>query len=165
MKVALTAKLKLHTTPEQFKQVRQTQLAYRAALNYVSRYAYEHGKMSNKVRLQDGTYREIRTRYGIPAQMACSIPRQVGATYKGLWTKAKKHAALRKAGLTKKRYKGLDAAPKYVSPTLEYQLGHDYGFKTDQRVSILTLAGRVIVPYTGYSQHTTLIQHGATIGA
>src|SRR6266568_6113775 len=121
--------------------------------------------MSNKVRLQDGTYREIRARYGIPAQMACSIPRQVGATYKGLWTKAKKNAALRKAGLTKKRYKGLDEAPKYVSPTLEYQLGHDYGFKTDQRVSILTLAGRVIVPYTGYSQHTALIQHGATIGA
>lgn len=35
MKVALTAKLKLMTTPEQFKQLRQTQLAYRDALNYV----------------------------------------------------------------------------------------------------------------------------------
>src|SRR6266566_8284466 len=39
MKVALTAKLKLLTTPEQFKQLRATQLAYRDALNYVSRYA------------------------------------------------------------------------------------------------------------------------------
>src|SRR5437588_3835252 len=165
MKVALTAKLKLLTPPEQFKQLRATQLAYRDALNYVSRYAYEHGKMSNKVRLQDGTYREIRARFKIPAQMACSIPRQVGATYKGLWTKVKKNAAMRKAGLTKKRYKGLDEAPRYVSPTLEYQLGHDYGFKTESRVSILTLAGRVIVPYTGYSQHTALIQHGASIGA
>ena len=76
MKVALTAKLKLLTTPEQFKQLRATQLAYRDALNYVSRYAYEHGKMSNKVRLQDGTYREIRARFKIPAQMACSIPRK-----------------------------------------------------------------------------------------
>src|SRR5437773_1503310 len=56
MKAALTAKLKLKTTPEQFQALRQTQLAYRDALNYVSRYAYEHGKMSNKVRLQDGTY-------------------------------------------------------------------------------------------------------------
>lgn len=165
MKAALTAKLKLKTTPEQFQALRQTQLAYRDALNYVSRYAYEHGKMSNKVRLQDGTYREIRVRYKIPAQMACSIPRQVGATYKGLWTKAKKNAQARKAGLTKKRYKGLDAAPKYVSPTLEYQLGHDYGFKTESRVSILTLAGRVIVPYTGYREHVALLQHGASIGA
>ena len=165
MKVALVAKLKLHTTPEQFNALRQTQLAYRDALNYVSQYAYEQGKMSNKVRLQDGTYREIRARFKIPAQMACSIPRQVGATHKGLWTKVKKNAAMRKAGLTKKRYKGLDEAPRYVSPTLEYQLGHDYGFKRDRRVSILTLAGRVIVPYTGYSQHTALIQHGASIGA
>ena len=165
MKQALTAKLKLQTTPEQFQALRATQLAYRDALNYVSRYAFEHGKMSNKVRLQDGTYREIRLRYKIPAQMACSIPRQVGATYKGLWTKIKKNAAMRKAGLTKKRYKGLDAAPKYASPTLEYQLGHDYGFKTESRVSILTLEGRVVVPYTGYSAHTDLIRQGTSIGA
>src|SRR5437868_3090328 len=165
MKVALTAKLKLLTTPEQFKQLRATQLAYRDALNYVSRYAYEHGKMSNKVRLQDRTYRQIRARFKIPAQMACSIPRQVGATYKALWTKVKKNAQARKAGLTKKRYKGLDNPPKYVSPALTYQLGHDYSFKTEHRVSILTLEGRVILPYTGYDKHVTLIQKGAEIGA
>src|SRR6266851_10405819 len=147
----LTAKLKLHTTSEQFKTLRMTQLAYRDALNYVSRYALGHGKMSNKVALQEGTYTEIRTHFKLPAQMACSVPRQVGATYKTLWTKAKQNAALRKAGKTKKRYKGLDQAPTYVSPTLTYQLGHDYSFKTGQRVSILTLQGRVIVPYTGYA--------------
>src|SRR5260370_1683154 len=157
MKVTLTAKLKLHTTPEQFQALRQTQLAYRDALNYVSTYAFEHGKMSNKVRLQDGTYDEVRARYKIPAQMACSIPRQVGATYKTLWTKVKQNAAQRKAGITKKWYKGLDQPPKYVSPTLTYQLGHDYSFKTEQRVSILTLQGRVILPYTGYDKHISLI--------
>ena len=165
MKVALTAKLKLHTTPEQFQALRHVQLAYRDALNYVSRYAFEHGKMSNKVRLQEGTYAEIRARYQIPAQMACSIPRQVGATYKTLWTKAKQNAAHRKAGVTKKRYKGLDHPPKYVSPTLTYQLGHDYSFKTAQRVSILTLSGRVMVPYTGYHPQVALIHQGAHIGA
>src|SRR5216684_7859581 len=165
MKVTLTAKLKLQTTPEQFQALRQTQLAYRDALNYVSTYAFEHGKMSNKVRLQDGTYDEVRARYKIPAQMACSIPRQVGATYKTLWTKVKQNAAQRKAGITKKRYKGLDQPPKYVSPTLTYQLGHDYSFKTEHRVSILTLEGRVIVPYTGYDKHVALIEHGASIGA
>ncbi len=165
MKVTLTAKLKLHTTPEQFQALRATQLAYRDALNYVSRYAYAHGKMSNKVGLQEGTYAEIRARYKIAAQMACSIPRQVGATYKTLWTKVKQNAAHRKAGHTKKRYKGLDKPPKYVSPTLTYQLGHDYNFKTESRVSILTLSGRVIVSYTAYSQHVALIQKGAHIGA
>jgi len=161
----ITAKLKLHTTPEQFQALRATQLAYRDALNYVSQYAYAHGKMSNSVALQDGTYDEVRARFQLPSQMACSVPRQVGATYKTLWTKAKQNAAHRKAGHTKKRYKGLDKPPKYVSPTLTYQHRKDYSLKRDQHVSVLTLHGRVSVPYTGYDQHVTLIQQGAEMGA
>src|SRR3954453_15697499 len=164
MKTVRTAKIKLHTTPEQFAKLRTTQLAYRDSLNFVSQYAFKHGKMSNKVALQDGTYDDIRARFHLPSQMACSVPRQVGATYKALWTKVKKNATARSAGLTKKRYKGLDNPPKDVSPTLTYQLGHDYSFKTEHRVSILTLEGRVIVPYTGYDKHVTLIQKGAEIG-
>lgn len=165
MKVTITAKLKLSPTPEQFAALRTTQLAYRDALNYVSRYAFEHQKMSNKVRLQEGTYSEVRARYKLPAQMACSVPRQVGGTYKTLWTKVKQNGAHRKAGMTKKRYKGLDHPAKFLSPTLTYQLGHDYSFKTACHVSILTLQGRVIVSYSGYEKHVALIQHGAHIGA
>ncbi len=161
----MTAKLKLHTTPEQFRALRQTQLASRDALNFVSRYAFAHGKLSNTVALQDATYRDIRTRFGLPAQLACSVPHQVGATDKTLWTKVKANAAARTAGHTKQRDRGLDQAPKYVAPTLTYQLGHDYGFKTGQQVSILSLDGRVLVPYTGYAKHVTRIQHGAQIGA
>ncbi len=40
MQQILTAKLKLTTTPEQFAALRQTQLAYRDALNAVSQYAF-----------------------------------------------------------------------------------------------------------------------------
>src|SRR5437588_3750393 len=141
MKTVITAKIKLHTTPEQFAKLRQTQLVYRDSLNYVSRYAYAHGKMSNKVKLQEGTYDEIRTRFHLPSQMACSVPRQVGATYKALWTKVKKNAEDRQSARTRKRYKGLDQPPKYVSPTLTYQYKKDYSFKRDQRISYLTLAG------------------------
>jgi putative transposase len=165
MKTVITAKLKLQTIPEEFAALRAMQLAYRDALNYVSRYAFEHGKKSNAVALQDGTYDEVRARFQLPAQMACSVPRQVGATYKTLWTKVRLNAAVRKAGLTKKRYQGLDQPPKYVSPTLTYQHRKDYSFKTAQRVSILTLQGRVVLPYTGYDAHVALIQHGAHIGA
>src|SRR5256886_14367201 len=111
MKTVITAKLKLNTMPEQFKALRATQLAYRDALNYVSRYAFEHGKMSNQIRLRDETYYEIRATYKLPAQMATNVPRQVGATYKTLWTKVKHNNAARKAGSTKKRYKGLDNPP------------------------------------------------------
>jgi len=165
MKTVITAKLTLHTTPQQFQALRATQLAYRDALNYVSQYAYAHGKSSNRVFLQDGTYDEVRARFHLPSQMACSVPRQVGATYKTLWTKVKQNAAQRKAGQTKKRYKGLDQAPKYVSPTLTYQYKKDYSFKADHHLSVLTLSGRVIVPYTGYSEHVALIEQGVEIGA
>src|SRR6266704_4033770 len=118
MKQLITAKLKLQTTPDQFQALRKTQHAYRDALNAVSRYAYAHGKISNQRTLQREMYDEIRRVYKLPAQMACNVPRQVGATYKALWTKAKQNAAHRKAGITRKRYKGLDKPPKYVSPTL-----------------------------------------------
>ena len=165
MKTVITAKLKLHTTPQQFQALRATQLAYRDALNYVSQYAYAHGKSSNRVFLQDGTYDSVRARFHLPSQMACSVPRQVGATYKTLWTKVKQNAAHRKAGQTKKRYKGLDKPPKYVSPTLTYQHRKDYSFKKEQHVSILTLSGRVIVPYTGYHTHVALIHQGSSLGA
>jgi len=165
MKQIITAKLKLQTDPAQFQSLRATQLAYRDALNFVSRYSFEHGKMSNQIRLRDETYYEIRALYKLPAQMATNVPRQVGATYKTLWTKVKQNSTARKAGHTKKRYKGLDSPPKYVSPTLIYNYQRDYSLKPDHQVSILTLEGRIIVPYTGYSRHVTLLHQGATIGA
>src|SRR5260370_38814812 len=126
MKTVISAKLKLNTTPEQFKALRATQLAYRDALNFVSKYAFEHGKTRNRVALHKANYADIRARFHLPSQMACSVFIQVGATYKGLWTKVKKNAEARSSGRTKKRYRGLDQAPKFVSPTLTYQHGKDY---------------------------------------
>lgn len=165
MQQILTAKLKLITTSEHFVALRQTQLAYRDGLNAVSRYAFEHGKLSNVEKLQKGMYGELRMTYKLPAQMACNVPRQVAATYKGLWTKLKQNTEHRRTRRTKKRFKGLDQPPKYVSPTLTYNYGRDYSFKTEQRVSMLTLHGRVILSYQGYSRHIALIQQGATLGA
>ena len=73
MQQIMTAKVKLHTTPEQFRALRATQLMYRDALNYVSRYAFEHGKMSNRtggLARRDATKRYVRALH-LPAQMAC----------------------------------------------------------------------------------------------
>ena len=165
MKQIITAKLKLLTDATQFQALRKTSLAYRDALNYVSRYSFEHGKMSNQIRLRDETYYEIRARYTLPAQMATNVPRHVGATYKTLWTKVRHNNAARKAGHTKKRYKGLDQPPKYVSPTLTYNYQRDYSLKAGNQVSILTLDGRIIVSYAGYNEHVALLHQGASIGA
>lgn len=161
----MTAKLKLLLTADQFQALRATQLAYRDALNFVSGYSFAHGKTSNQQRLQRETYPDVRGQFGLPAQMACNVPRHVGATYKTLWTKWRQNQEARAAGYTKKRYKGLDKPPKYLSPTLTYNYHRDYSLKEDQQVSILTLQGRIIVPYQGYSRHVALLQQGAIIGA
>jgi putative transposase len=164
MQTILTAKLKLKTTPEQFQALRRTQLAYRDALNAVSQYAFAHGKTSSGKRLQADNYARIRAEFGLPAQMACNVPRQVSSTYKGLWTKVKQNAEARRLGNTQKRYKGLDKPPKYVSPTLTYNYHRDYSLK-EQQGSILTLQGRVLVPYQGYHKHLALLRARAGIGA
>jgi putative transposase len=46
-----------------------------------------------------------------------------------------------------------------------YNFHRDYSLKEEAQVSILTLYGRVIVPYTGYSEHMALLRTDAHIGA
>jgi putative transposase len=75
MRQLITAKLKLITTPEQQQALRETQLAYRDALNAVSRYAFEHSKTSSVTTLHRGMYPELRIHYQLPSQLACSVER------------------------------------------------------------------------------------------
>jgi putative transposase len=164
MKQIITAKLKLITTPEQVQALRQTQLTYRDALNAVGHYAFEHGKTSNTVVLHRGMYAELRTQYHLPSQLACSVERQVAATYKGLWTKLKKNTEHRRMKMTKKRFKGLDRPPRYNSPTVQYTYERDYTFQRNQQVSLGTLNGRTTIPSQGYNEHLALIRYGASIG-
>jgi hypothetical protein len=112
MRQVLTAQLKLHLDVAQFQAVRRTQLAYRDALNAAGRYVFANGKRSNQQALQPACYAQIRTQYGLPAPMACNVPRQGGAPYKILWAKVKASASGRAVGHTKQRYRCLDRPPK-----------------------------------------------------
>lgn len=165
MSQVITAKLKLNLTTEQKALVSQTALAYRDALNYTSQVAFDAGKTSNGAKLQKAVYNELRVRFGLGAQMACNVPRQVSGTYKTLWTKVKQSADAIASCYTKKRYKGLDQAPKYVSRTYTLNYQRDYSFKLNQQVSIITLEGRIVVSYDGYNKHLDLIANSAKIGA
>lgn len=92
-------------------------------MNYVSAYSFAHRKTSSGKRLQKATYADLCSQFGLPSQRSCNVPRQVGSTYQALWTKAKKNSEARRLGYTQKRFKGLDQAPRYISPTLTYNLG------------------------------------------
>lgn len=141
-------------------------LAYRDGLNYVSRIAFELNKCSSARKLQKKTYYQIREKFKLPSQMACNVPRQVASTYKSLWTKVLQNKEHIKTGKTKKRYKGLDKAPKFVARTCTLNYGRDYSFVKDNRVSIITLKGRIKINYSGYYKHIELIKSNKTkIGA
>ena len=53
MNQVITAKLKLNLTAEQKLAVRDTALAYRDALNYTARVAFENSKSSNGARIAE----------------------------------------------------------------------------------------------------------------
>ena len=97
--------------------------------------------------------------------MACNVPRQVSATYKTLWSKVKQSNDAIAKGYRKRRYKGLDKPPKYISRTCTLNYQRDYSFKSEQQVSIITLQGRIVVSYNGYNKHRDLIVNGSQIGA
>lgn len=165
MKQTLTAKLKLEVTQEQKEQLRVTSLAYRNALNYTSGVAFEMGKTHNGTKIQKEVYYILREQFKLPSQMACNVPRQVGGTYKSLRTKLKQNEEAIRAGRTKRRYKGLDKPPKYVSRTCTLNYQRDYSFVKDQKVSVITLDGRIKVNYQSYSKHLEMINSGvARIG-
>ena len=162
----LTAKLKLEATPEQKEMLARASLAYRDALNFASLVAFDMGKTYNGTKIQKEVYYTLREKFKLPSQMACNVPRQVGATYKSLRTKLKQNEEAIIAGRTKKRYKGLDKPPKFVSRTCTLNYQRDYSFVKDQKVSVITLDGRIKVNYQGYSKHLQMIQSGvARIGA
>lgn len=165
MQQVITAKLKLHLSSAQKQLLREVSLSYRDALNYASSVAFDNGKTASGNKLHKLVYRELRARFGLYAQMACNVPRQVANTYKVLWTKVHQNSAALKAGRTKKRYKGLDKPAKFVSRTCTLNYGRDYSF-VKQGVSVITKQGRIKVSYSGYSKHTELIKSGKTrIGA
>lgn len=166
---ALTCKLKLLLTKEQAEVVRSTALAYRNALNHASAVAFANGKMSQGMRLQTLVYQELRERFGLPSQMACNAPRQVAAAYKTLWERAKSNAAHKAKGWTKRRYKGLDKAPKFTAMTVTLNHRRDWALGKEQTVSIGTLNGRIRCRYEGWNRHLIwlekTLEHGITLGA
>ena len=160
MKQVITAKLKLSLSPEQKRLLGEASLAYRDALNYTSHIAFEKGKIASANKLQKLVYQDLRSRFNLPSQMACNVPRQVGATYKSLWTKVKKNNEDLAAGKTKKRYKGLDKPPKYISRTCTLNYGRDFSWTKEQVLSVITLRGRIKVAYEGYNKHLEIIRSG-----
>ena len=162
----ITLKLKLEHTKDQAYNLSSLCRDYKSALNYASQKAFELGKTSSASIIQKATYKIIREKWnGIPSTMVCGIAKQVGSTYKTLWTRAKQHKSHKAKGWTKKKYKGLDKAPKFGALTATLYYGKDFSWSKDQTVSIATLGGRIKLKYHGWNKHLEYIKSGARCGA
>src|SRR5438309_1317021 len=115
--------LKLAPPPEQADALLATVRVCNAAATHAAEMAFEH-RTANKIRLQSLCYAQLREEFGLSAQMAIRAIAKACEAYK-------RDKAIRP------RFRPLGAVA-YDQRILSWK-GRD-------RVSILTLAGRIIVP-------------------
>lgn len=119
----LTLQLQLLPTPSQATNLRQTVARFNEAASWVAGEAFRL-QTANKIALQKVVYYEIRERFGLSAQMAVRCIAQACEAYK---------------------------RDKTIRPTFRPDAAMPYdqrlmSFKGIDRVSLLTLDGRILVP-------------------
>ncbi len=119
-----TMLLKLAPTTEQAKALLDTMHTFNAACNYIAEQAFE-SQVANKFELQKMTYGELRTTYHLPAQLAIRAISKTTDVYK---------------------------RDKSIKPTFRPEGAIVYdervmSFKGIDTVSLLTISGRVLVPF------------------
>src|SRR5215813_11922165 len=120
----LTLQIQLLPEKQLADQLKSTIEWFNAACSWLAEQAFEM-KTANKITLQQHFYYDLRGRFGLSAQMAAICIRHVGGAY-----------SRDKSVLPVFRP---DAAMPYDSRILS--------FKGIDRVSILTLEGRIIIPF------------------
>jgi putative transposase len=118
-----TLMIKLVVTPEQHKALLETMERFNEACNYISTLAFEN-YTSSQVRLHRIAYRYLREHYGLSAQMAVRVVGKVVEQYRR--DKKRLHSFKRHSAMV-------------------YD-GRILSFKGLDKVSILTLYGRQIIP-------------------
>ena len=115
--------IQLLPTPDQAASLEATMGRFQQACNWVAQRAFER-KLANRYALHKRYYYQVRQQFDLPAQMACLTFAQVAAAYKRDQRK-------------KVSFRPLASIP-YDARLLHYR-GLD-------RVSLTTLAGRIVVP-------------------
>jgi len=123
----LTLKVKLCPDKTQFDSLLRTMERFNDACNFVSDVAFEH-RMANKIELQKLIYREVRDKFGLSAQLTVRAIAKVVEVYK----------------------RDKNVQPKFKPHGAIVYDQRIMGWKGVDRVSILSLNGRLIIPFVGY---------------
>ena len=131
----LIATVKLLPTPEQAAALMATIERVNEACDWLAERAFEL-RSANKYKLQQLHYRDMREKFGLSAQMALLAIHKVAGAYKRDKTKLccfGKHSAI-----------------AYDQRILS--------FKAMDRVSLLTISGRILVPFVSGSYHKARLE-------
>lgn len=121
----LTLQTQLMPSPELAGVLKETVERFNEAANWLAGVAFER-RLANKFALHKLAYREIRERFGLPADTAIRCIARTVEAYK----------------------RDKDIRPTFrPHAAVPFSMGKNIGFKAPDRVSISTLNGRVIVPY------------------
>lgn len=129
MEQTLTAKLRILPSEEDAHTLVCTMHAYSDACNFVSEYIYTSHILSQSS-LHKVLYFQIRNKFGLPSQVACSVIRTVIARYKAI--RSQNHKWIK---------------PSFRKPQLDLCWNKDYTINRHKLVvSISTIKGRVKAP-------------------
>lgn len=143
----------------------ESQDAYRQGCNFVSDYIFNHDFPLNATVLNKVVYNDLRERFGLKSQMAQSCIRTVVARYKTVQTQLRKQRVWDgykkdNHGKDVKNYirKDLDFLWKSIvfnRPQLDLVRNRDYSYTKDNKMSLNTIHGRVVVKpiYDGFKQY------------
>lgn len=143
----------------------ESQEAFRQGCNFVSDYIFNHDFPLNATALNKVVYNDLRERFGLKSQMAQSCIRTVVARYKTVQTQLCKQRVWDgykkdNHGKDVKNYinKGLTFLWKPIvfnRPQLDLVRNRDYSYTKDNKMSLNTIHGRVVVKpiYDGFKQY------------
>lgn len=130
MKQTVTAKLQLQVSDEQKELLHSTMKAYADACSYVAEHVFQTRDLTAS-HIQKDKYYEIRSRFGLRAQMAQSCIRTVIAAYETIRTNQRKWIM-----------------PRFRAPQLDLVWNRDYSLNSKRDLfSVNTLGGRIKVPF------------------
>lgn len=133
MRVIITAKARILPNTQERLLLDRTMSAYQKACNHVSSHVH-NTRCTVRRNVHRDNYAVLRTVYGLPSQMSCSVIKTVLARYKAL-------------GTTRvNRKQGKWTEPRFSKSQLELCYNRDYTLR-DDLLSINTLAGRIRVKY------------------
>ena len=127
-KLIVTAKVQIHPERHVHKSLDRSMVQYSLACDRISEVIFKTHNL-NQAQLQEQLYDELRDRFGLKSQMACSSIRTVIAKYKSIL--AEEHQWIQ---------------PKFKKPQLDLVWNRDYSL-VQGVFSVNTLDGRIKAPF------------------